>query len=172
MTEFNNQRYVKDLNKIFKKNFDTSTGELEVNFKTYFKSVIDQLVLESDVADAKTKLWNPITEEYETAVVDTEYLSPEQHGNIYGMIYRQYFNATLPSFLTTGLNVEKLIDYTIYADNSFPIAGSFLGKGFSEHALGAQSVYIHLINPIGGGNNLTLANSGFTVINGWVDYTK
>jgi len=47
------------------------------------------------------------------AVANTEYLSPEQHGGIYGTVYRQYFNATLPSSLTSGNTVSMIIDYSL-----------------------------------------------------------
>lgn len=113
---------------------------------------------------------NPIEQKIPaSAVVDTEYVSSEQHGGIYGKVFRQYFTTALPSSLTTGNTVSKLIDYHI---NMILVAdvARHIGQGWSDD--GTDLVLIRLVGT-SGNNNLTMASSaGMTIENGWVDYTK
>jgi len=102
--------------------------------------------------------------------VDTEYLSPNQHGNIYGMVCRTYFNTALPSYLTTGDYVSKIVDYSIYFKGT---SDRHLGQGLTTHwAYGANKlVYINL-SELSGNGNLSLVAQGYTITDGWVDYIK
>ncbi len=103
---------------------------------------------------------------FETAVVDTEYYSPNQHGGIYGTTYRQYFTTTLPSSLTSGNNVSKLVEYYIsYHDGS----NRLVARSYTAFLLAWVQI---VLSGTSGNNNLTLSVSGWTVIDGWVDYTK
>jgi hypothetical protein len=104
---------------------------------------------------------------FETAAVDTEMYSPEQHGGIYGTIYRQYFGATLPASLTSGSVVTKLVDYAI---NVLDGTTRHVVRDWSTNG-GVYTAHIELSGASGGGN-LTLILGTFTAQNGWVDYTK
>lgn len=104
---------------------------------------------------------------YETAQDDVEYYSPNQHGGIYGTVYRQYFTTTLPATLTSGKIVSRLVDCNImYKDGSVRkvISGIFDDS--------TNSGWIQLTG-LTGDENLVLAAAGnVTVDKGWVDYTK
>ena len=105
----------------------------------------------------------------QNAQVGTEFISPEQHGGIYGTIFRQYFNTSLPSDLTSGSNVSRLIDFTVVADTG---VDRFTVSGWSSD--GTNTVIIRLTGTSGNGN-LILSSSGTFAGNiqfGWVDYTK
>ena len=115
-----------------------------------------------------TKLWDVIGGNFETAAVGTEYYSPIQHGGIYGIIYRQYINTALPGDLTSGNTVARLIDYTLYAT---------IGTNrHTLHGYGAFSssdeIYIRLTGTTGNNNLSIVAETGWAVVEGWVDYTK
>ena len=102
------------------------------------------------------------------AILNTEYLSPEQHGGIYGTVYRQYFNGSLPSSLTSGNAVAMLIDYSVrYATAS----NRGVARGWSSD--GTSGVTI-LLSGISGNGNLSLSLTGTitTAYTSWVDYTK
>ena len=117
-----------------------------------------------------TKLQNVSEEELETVIVDTEYLSPSQHGGRYGVVCRTYFDTVIPTYLTTGDYVSKLIDYAIYFKGT---SDRHLGKGLTTHwAYGANKlVYINL-SGLSGNGNLSLVAQGYTITDGWVDYIK
>ena len=106
----------------------------------------------------------------QNAVVGVEYNSPEQHGGIYGIIYRQYFTTALPSNLTSGSIVSGLIDCCIqlkYTTSSRGLAhGNATAFGSSDN-----HIYIMLSGASGLGN-LSLNKTGYTSLKGWVDYTK
>lgn len=103
---------------------------------------------------------------YETASAGVEYISPDQHGGYYGTIYRQYFNTTLPSSLTTGGNVANLIFWTMQATFSDGRIFVFTGRHVSISA--THEIDLRLLTD----GNLQLGITGFTLNNGWVDYTK
>lgn len=103
------------------------------------------------------------------AVVDTEYLSPEQHGGIYGTVYRQYFNITLPADLTSGDNVSKLIDFMVNVDGS---SNRNVIRGWADNGTNKAAVRL---NGLSGNSNLSIILAGDYIGNlstGWVDYTK
>jgi len=103
-----------------------------------------------------------------TYVLNTEYLSPEQHGGIYGTVYRQYFNASLPSSLTSGNTVAMLIDYSI---RYVTTANRGVARGWSQD--GANTATINLVGTSGKSNLLLwLSGTITTAWLGWVDYTK
>ena len=102
------------------------------------------------------------------ATLNTEYASPEQHGGIFGTVYRQYFNTSLPSILTSGNIVTSLVDYMIrYATAS----GRGIAHGWSSDGTNAATI---ILSGTSGGGNLTLTLSG-TILSAyisWVDYCK
>ncbi len=107
---------------------------------------------------------------FETAQVDTEYYSPDQHGGIYGTIYRQYFGTSLPASLTSGSIVSKLIDSAVYVDdgsNRFQITG-WASDGTNTSCIGFSGM--------SGNGNLYFYEAGAAfggnIAGGWVDYTK
>ena len=120
-----------------------------------------------------TELWDVVGGHFETAVVNTEYYSPNQHGGIYGTIYRQYFNTVLTSTnprLDTGNNVTGMIDYSI----QFKYTGDDRGLGHGNAtAYGSSDNHIYvMLSGASGAGNLTFAPTGYTIQRGWVDYTK
>jgi hypothetical protein len=98
--------------------------------------------------------------------VNTEYVSPNQHGNIYGKVYRTYFTTTLPAYLTAGSSVSKIVDYTINFTNG---TNRYVGRG--ETVSGSANVDMNLSGTTGKGN-LSIGSASWTLTDGWVDYTK
>lgn len=113
---------------------------------------------------------NPIEQKIPaSAAVDVEYKSPDQHGGIYGVVFRQYFGATLPAGLTSGDPVSKLIDYVVRASFSGD-SSRYVTHGWSDD--GTDFILINLSGTSGNGN-LTLSKGvNFTIQSGWVDYIK
>lgn len=112
--------------------------------------------------------WCKVGADPETYVVNTEYLSPEQHGGLYGTVYRQYFTGSLPASLTSGNTVAMIIDYSIrYATSS----NRGVARGWSQD--GTNSAVITLSGASGNSNlALTLAGAITVAWISWVDYTK
>ncbi len=120
-----------------------------------------------------TELWDVAGGNWETAVVNTEYYSPNQCGGIYGTIYRQYVNAVLTSTnprLDTGSRVTKMVDYVFHSKYT----GNDRGVGHGNMtAYGSSDNHAYLmLSGASGGGNLSLALTGYSVITGWVDYTR
>ena len=120
-----------------------------------------------------TQLWDVAGGNWETAAINTEYYSPNQCGGIYGVIYRQYFNTVLTSTnprLDTGSIVTKMVDYVLHT--KYTTASRGLGHG-NMTAYGSSDDHAYLmLSAASGGGNLSLNLTGYTVITGWVDYTK
>lgn len=103
-----------------------------------------------------------------TYAVNTEYVSPNQHGGLYGIVYRTYFTTALPAALTTGNNVSKLLHYEATFTNGIH---RYTATGYTIGGSPA-TVEIYLAGTTGK-NNLSLTTAGgWTVTDGWVDYTK
>ncbi|KKM98010.1 hypothetical protein LCGC14_1162190, partial [marine sediment metagenome] len=120
-----------------------------------------------------TQLWDIAGANWETAVINTEYYSPNQCGGIYGVIYRQYFTTVLTSTnprLDTGSIVTKMVDYVLHT--KYTGADRGVGHGnMTAYGTSTDHAYLMLSGASGGGN-LSLSLTGYTVITGWVDYTK
>ena len=120
-----------------------------------------------------TQLWDVAGANWETAAINTEYYSPNQCGGIYGIIYRQYFNAVLTSTnprLDTGNTVTKMVDYVLHS--KYTTADRGLGHG-NMTAYGSSDNHAYLmLSGASGGGNLSFGLTGYTVITGWVDYTR
>lgn len=106
---------------------------------------------------------------WETPIIGKEYLSPKKNGGIYGIIYRQYFTTSLPSDLTSGNNVSRILDFTVIGNDGTDryIARGLLGDG--TDTLGIR------LDGVSGNSNMTLLAAGMFSGNvefGWVDYTK
>ncbi len=120
-----------------------------------------------------TQLWDVAGANWETAAINTEYYSPNQCGGIYGTIYRQYFTTALTSTnprLDSGGIVTKMVDYvfhTKYTGNDRGVGhGNMTAYGSSDN-----HAYLMLSGASGGGN-LSFALDGYSIITGWVDYTR
>jgi hypothetical protein len=111
-----------------------------------------------------SKLMRVDTGAYETAQDDTEYYSPNQHGSIYGTIYRQYFTTSLPTSLTSGGNVTRVVDSLVTGTSG---GVEYIGRGWAND--GVSWLYVSRTVST---DNLVLNNQNFTSISGWVDYTK
>ncbi len=120
-----------------------------------------------------TQLWDVAGGHWETATINIEYYSPNQCGGIYGIVYRQYFNTALTSTnprLDTGSRVTKMVDYVIHSKYTGTDRG--VGHGnMTAYGTSTDHAYIMLSGATGGGN-LSFALTGYTVLTGWVDYTK
>ncbi len=99
-----------------------------------------------------------------------EYLSPEQHGGIYGTVYRQYFTTALPAGLTSGSIVTGMIDYS----TQFKYTGTDRGVGHGNAtAYGSSDNHIYfMLSGATGSGNISLAATGYVLQKGWVDYTR
>lgn len=121
------------------------------------------------------QLWDVAGGNFETAVVNTEYYSPNQQGGIYGTIYRQYFNTSLPSYLTSGNNVSALIDYAIqFLSEGTNIRGVAHGNTSATDTSDKRcSIWL---TGATGSNNLQIdkesTGDDYEPVRGWVDYTK
>ncbi len=110
---------------------------------------------------------------FEDAVVGTEYYSPNQHGGIYGQIYRQYFGSGLTSTnprIDTGSIVTGMIDYA----TQFTYAGDPRGMGHGNvTAYGDSDNHLYLqLSGSSGGGNISVNAISYVLVRGWVDYTK
>lgn len=103
---------------------------------------------------------------YQIAAVGIEYESPDQHGGIYGKVYRQLFTTTLPAGLTSGSTVAMLVDYALTFDDASArnVSRGWFGDGTDEAKI--------TLSGTSGGGDLTLSATGLTIQTGWVDYTK
>ena len=99
--------------------------------------------------------------------VNTEYVSPEQYGNIYGKVYRTYFGATLPSYLTTGSTVSRVVDHSITASLN---SSRYVIRGWGSDGVGNSATI--LLSGAAGKGNLSISSQGFSRIDGWVDYCR
>lgn len=97
---------------------------------------------------------------------DVEYESPNQLSGIYGRIYRQFFTTSLPSDLTSGDNVSKVIAHEIIVTDD---VNRYVFRGWADRGSGAAGVYL---TGASGNGNLTISSAVFTLVSGWVDYTK
>ena len=120
-----------------------------------------------------TELWDVAGGHFETAVDSVEYYSPNQHGGIYGTIYRQYFtvgNIAAGGEITIALgltpnHVPNVGGYVTLSGGNKMLIGS--GSGNTGDNIGMY-VYVN-------GSDLNLnANTGTDWDSGfcWIDYTK
>lgn len=98
--------------------------------------------------------------------VGAEYESPDQLSGIHGQIYRQFFTTALPGDLTSGDNVSKLIAHEMIVTDDI---NRYVFRGWADRGSGAASIY--LTGDTGNGN-LVISSAVFTIVSGWVDYTK
>ncbi len=96
---------------------------------------------------------------WETPVVDMEYRSPQQHGGIYGTVYRQYHGAKNALDTISIPGITRLLDYCGRFDTDVVYHG---------HAHDAIN-YIWLDR---GSDIVTFHINGWTHIDGWIEYTK
>lgn len=121
------------------------------------------------VAMMEGKLKRADNGQWEFVQKNVEYISPNQHGGIYGTIYIQYFDTTLSSSLTTGDNVAMLVDWVV----RFEIGGNrAIASGYTTaYGTGDSRVQMTLSGASGKGS-LTLFADTYAILDGWVDYTK
>lgn len=103
---------------------------------------------------------------FKTTQIGVEYYSENQRGGIYGPVYMQFFTTALPSDLTSGDQVSRLIDYGLSVDNG---ANRHIFRGYTSD--GIMSTILKLSGTEGNGN-LSLTAVGITIVSGWVEYTK
>ncbi len=120
-----------------------------------------------------TRLWDIVGAVWDTTPgVNTEYYSPNQHGGIYGTVYRQYFGTTLPSSLTSGSIVSTLIDYAVQFTYASSDSDRTLAHGTAvAYGAGDSRMRINLSGMSGNGN-LSFEIDTYVAVQGWVDYAK
>jgi len=94
--------------------------------------------------------------------LETEALSPDQHGGIYGTVYRQYHGAKVTTAVVAAVGITKLIN----ASGSYETTRTYSGDVDD----GTDSIIITL-----GTDEVvfTIAGAGvFTCDSGWIDYAK
>jgi len=114
------------------------------------------------------KLWDVNGQHWEIATTEVEYYGPNQHGGIYGTIYRSYFAASLPSYLTSGDSVSAIIDYTLM----FTIYGRHITRGVLHDKGDPNEEAKIVLTGASGKSNLAFLTQNITIDRGWVDYTK
>lgn len=126
----------------------------------------------------RNKLYLPELTSLAGVQTGVEYLSPNQHGGIYGIIYRQYFPAVLTGTnprLDTGNRVSALIDYAIqYKSEGTNVRN--VAHGHTTAVEGSDKRCSIWLDGASGNNNLEIDKEGtgddYEPIRGWVDYTK
>jgi hypothetical protein len=91
----------------------------EITSDTYRSDVLSILRVLADRVDPRDvnedntgTLLNVVTGEQETAAVLTEYISPDQHGNIFGLIYRRYYAIPEVTAAATSATIDLGITVT------------------------------------------------------------
>ncbi len=119
-----------------------------------------------------TRLWDVSGGNFEIATTDVEYYSPNQHGNIYGTIYREYFGVVTNNEVIVNIGVNGLL-----VDTKFHIKhiASNWEQAVDDASYSStfRARIIKQLSAGGGQYNLIVhKGSGYTVKSGWVDYTK
>lgn len=97
---------------------------------------------------------------YECVVVGNEYESPEQHGGLYGVVYRQYFGTKVDTNTISIVGITKLVDAVLHVDSE----GVIGGYGYESASAFAKVFMIT--------DAVEFDIAGWTVQGGWIDYTK
>ncbi len=119
-----------------------------------------------------TKLWDVSGGHFETATTDVEYYSPNQHGSIYGTVYREYFGVVTNNEVIVNVGINGLL-----LDTKFHIKHVASNWEQAVDDASYSSTYrARIIKKLAAGAgqyDLTVhVGSGYTVKSGWVDYTK
>lgn len=146
---------------------DAIDSDLDMHLLVWVDGGTEPQYAAIEIGRYNTKLQRVDNDEWESAQAGVEYYSNDQCGGIYGTVYRQYFTTSLPGGLTSGNNILKLVDYSI----SFNDGGNRgVARGYTSYSTTAD-VQIMLSGTSGYGN-LSLSGVTWTVIGGWVEYTK
>jgi hypothetical protein len=96
---------------------------------------------------------------YATAVAGTAYISPEQHGGIYGTIYRQYFGVKTTTQTIATVDIDVILDCAVWdATAKLVYRGTHDdGTDTMKLAVGTDTVVFTIVNLV--------------CTKGWVDYT-
>lgn len=152
---------------------DDLTGLKPTNNGNYYHS--DQPINTTDDVSFKSmgqKLYNPLTEAMETAVMGTEYISPEQYGGMFGTVYRKFL--AVPA---AGLGVETLVPLGLTPTGVHSISGHVTQTGTGQF-LPLPFPWIIAAECIGvliSGSNVKVTNGGSVSHDGGhihIDYTK
>ena len=121
------------------------------------------------------KLFKVSTSVFETAVRGTEYNSPNQHGGLYGTVFRKYF--AIPDILSAGLTVNIALGLT--PNDVLQIGGYVVENTSGDKILigsgsGNTSSNIGMHVQVVGSNLEIDANDTLDWNSGecWIDYTK
>ena len=143
---------------------DVNAGHTWVIIKKISESIYNVMT----VGSIDEKLKRVDNDAFETAQAGVEYYSPIQNGRKDGIVYRQYFTTSLPSDLTSGNNVSNLVDYKLVVTGG---GNRHILSGYTYTSAATESFLI--LTGTSGNNNLNLAMGAlFTLVEGYVDYTK
>ena len=91
--------------------------------------------------------------------LETEYVSPNQHGGVWGPVYRMYHGAKANAEVIPTVGIDLLIEHCYQRDTTKCGAGlSYDGTNTIEAVVGTDEVVFTV--------------SGMTLDGGWVDYVK
>lgn len=96
---------------------------------------------------------------YATAVVDVRLVSPEQHGGIYGTIFRQYFGVKTTAQTIATSDIDVIIDSGVWDATAKVVYRGLHDDGTDtmKLAVGSDTVIFTIVNLV--------------CTKGWVDYT-
>jgi hypothetical protein len=97
---------------------------------------------------------------YEDVVIDTEYYSPDQHGKLYGTVYRQYFSTKVDTDTITITGISKLLNAALHINTDGVVGGYGYesASNFARVFMITDAVEFDIV--------------GWTVQGGWIEYTK
>ena len=116
----------------------------------------------------KSMLHNESTDSYETVSYGTEYISPNQHGQLFGTIYRRYYQ--IPTTSSAGDDISISLGFTLSGD--IIDYNALIKHGNNRYVLSYENneCYINTSTL-----NIEIANGSSVIVSGgyvWVDYTK
>lgn len=117
----------------------------------------------------KSMLYNEITNEYEEIMYGVEYISPNQHGQLFNHIYRKYYQIP-PTTGSPGDDILIPLGFVLTGD--IIDYSALIKHGDNRYKLPYRDneCYININNM-----NIQIVNADSLIIDGghaWVDYTK
>jgi len=116
------------------------------------------------------------TNQLQHVAIGTEYRSPEQHGGIYGNIYRRYY--AIPDAPGTGSTVNIPLGFTLTGDPvsihgmaELQAGGEWYPLPFTDFGSATRNIELRIVPPnivMVGGSGVDWQAGGYI----WMDYTK
>lgn len=111
------------------------------------------------VGSTSNELQKTSNNNFKTANEGNEYISPDQHGGIYGTVYRQYHGAQANASTISTPGITRLVAFggTFNGDTCYC---GFAGDGVSKITMTKIT------------DNVRADVTGWAITTGWIDYTK